>query len=79
MSELPVGGIVPAIYLGRGPSIFTLGAAVGHLQQMVSAHNFAPGNTGTISWTGIFIPLFRFTLLRLSPCTADSGTAPILA
>jgi hypothetical protein len=49
-----------------GPSIFTLGAAVGHLYQMVSAHNFAPGNAGIIFWTDIFIPLFGFALLRLS-------------
>lgn len=26
-----------------GPSIFTLGAAAGHVYQMVTAHNFAPG------------------------------------
>jgi hypothetical protein len=49
-----------------GPSIFTLGAAVGHLYQMVSEHNFAPGNAGIIFWTDIFIPLFGFALLRLS-------------
>lgn len=49
-----------------GPSVFTLGAAVGHLYQMVSAHNFAPGNAGIIFWTDIFIPLFGFALLRLS-------------
>ena len=30
-----------------GPSVFTLGAAVGHLYQMVTAHNFAPGNAGS--------------------------------
>jgi hypothetical protein len=49
-----------------GPSIFTLGAAVGHLYQMVTAHNFAPGNAGIIFWTDIFIPLFGFALLWLS-------------
>ncbi|AWM11082.2 DUF6790 family protein [Bradyrhizobium symbiodeficiens] len=49
-----------------GPSMFTLGAAVGHLYQMVTAHNFAPGNAGIIFWTDIFIPLFGFALLRLS-------------
>lgn len=49
-----------------GPGIFTLGAAVGHVCQMVSAHNFAPGNAGIIFWTDIFIPLFGFALLRLS-------------
>ena len=49
-----------------GPGIFTLGAAVGHLYQMVTAHNFAPGNAGIIFWTDILIPLFGFALLWLS-------------
>jgi len=48
-----------------GPSIFTLGAAVGHVRQMVEAHNFAPGNAGIIFWTDILIPLFGFVLLLL--------------
>jgi hypothetical protein len=46
-----------------GPSIFTLGAAVGHVRQMVIAHNFAPGNAGVIFYTDIVIPLFGFVLL----------------
>lgn len=48
-----------------GPSIFTLGAAVGHVREMVTAHNFAPGNAGVIFWTDILIPLFGFVLLWL--------------
>jgi hypothetical protein len=48
-----------------GPGIFTLGAAAGHIQQMVTAHNFAPGNAGIIFWTDIGIPLFGFILLWL--------------
>lgn len=48
-----------------GPSLFTLGAAAGHVQQMVTAHNFASGNAGVIFYTDIFIPLFGFALLWL--------------
>lgn len=48
-----------------GPSVFTLGAAVGHVRQMLAAHNFAPGNAGLIFWTDILIPLFGFLLLWL--------------
>jgi hypothetical protein len=62
-----------------GPSIFTLGAAVGHLYQMVSAHNFASGNAGIIFWTDIFIPLFGFALLRLSGRDVNSKAALIAA
>jgi hypothetical protein len=32
-----------------GPSCFLLGAAAGHVYQMVTAHNFAPGNAGSSS------------------------------
>jgi hypothetical protein len=46
-----------------GPSIFMLGAAVGHVQQMVTAHNYAPGNAGIIFYLDILIPLFGFLLL----------------
>jgi Family of unknown function (DUF6790) len=62
-----------------GPSIFTLGAAVGHIVQMVTAHNFAPGNAGIIFWTDIFIPLFGFVLLWLqrSGASRSTVTSPI--
>jgi uncharacterized protein DUF6790 len=49
-----------------GPGIFTLGAAAGHVDQMITAHNFAPGNAGVIFYMDIIIPLFGFTLLWLS-------------
>jgi Family of unknown function (DUF6790) len=48
-----------------GPSLFMLGAAVGHVYQMVTAHNFAPGNAGIIFYMDIIIPLFGFLLLWL--------------
>jgi hypothetical protein len=35
-----------------GPALFTLGAAIGHVQQMVTAHNFAPGNAGLLAFGG---------------------------
>ncbi len=58
-----------------GPSIFTLGAAAGHINQMITAHNFAPGNAGIIFWTDIFIPLFGFALLWLQRCNVGPRTA----
>ncbi|WP_428492210.1 DUF6790 family protein [Rhodopila sp.] len=48
-----------------GPGIFMLGAAVGHVQQMVTTHNFAPGNAGIIFYLDILIPLLGFVLLWL--------------
>ncbi len=46
-----------------GPSLFTLGAASGHIYQMVTTHNFAPGNAGLIFYADIIVPLFGFALL----------------
>jgi hypothetical protein len=46
-----------------GPAMFTLGAAVGHVYQMVTEHNFAPGNSGTIFYMDILIPFFGLFLL----------------
>ena len=48
-----------------GPSLFLLGAAGGHVYQMVAANNFAPGNAGIIFYTDIAIPLIGFVLLGL--------------
>jgi hypothetical protein len=45
------------------PSIFCLGAAGGHIYQMISQHNFAPGNAGIIFWTDMIIPVISFLLL----------------
>jgi hypothetical protein len=49
-----------------GPSCFLLGAAAGHVYQMMTAHNFAPGNAGIIFYTDILIPLVGFALLWLA-------------
>jgi hypothetical protein len=46
-----------------GPAFFLLGAAVGHVYQMITAHNFAPGNAGVIFWTDILVPLLGAFLL----------------
>jgi hypothetical protein len=48
-----------------GPALFLLGAAGGHLYQMSTAGNFAPGNAGVIFYTDILIPLIGFVLLWL--------------
>ena len=48
-----------------GPSLFALGAAAGHLYQMVSTHNFAPGNAGIVFYMDIVTPLLGFFLLWL--------------
>ena len=48
-----------------GSGMFLLGAAAGHVYQMITVHNFAPGNAGVIFYMDIAIPLFGFVLLAL--------------
>jgi hypothetical protein len=48
-----------------GFSIFTLGAAAGHVHQMLAADNFAPGNAGVIFYTDFVVPLFGLLMLWL--------------
>jgi hypothetical protein len=47
-----------------GPSFFLWGAAGGHIYQMLTAHNYAPGNAGVIFWTDVILPVIAFTLLH---------------
>ena len=48
-----------------GPAAFLWGAAAGHLREIVTTGNFAPGNAGVILYTDILIPLIGFALLWL--------------
>ncbi|MDD5382939.1 MAG: hypothetical protein PHH60_04725 [Candidatus Margulisbacteria bacterium] len=47
-----------------GGGVFGLGAAYGHIRDMILAQNFAPNNAGLILWYGdIFLPLLLLLLL----------------
>jgi hypothetical protein len=48
-----------------GPSLFLLGAAIGHVYQIMKTHNFAPGNAGVILYTDFLLPVIGFVLLWL--------------
>ncbi|MBN2614764.1 MAG: hypothetical protein JXR71_03650 [Bacteroidales bacterium] len=48
-----------------GPVFFLWGAAGGHVYQMMSEHNFAPGNAGVVFWSDIFLPVVSLILLYL--------------
>jgi hypothetical protein len=49
-----------------GPACFLLGAAGGHIVQIVRTRNYAPGNAGVILYTDILLPLIGFALLALA-------------
>src|SRR4029450_6144166 len=57
------------------PSAFSLGAAGGHIYQMIVAHNFSPGNVGLVLPSNFLIPLTGFVLLWLSYKHPKPGTA----
>ena len=63
-----------------GPACFLLGAAAGHVYQMVVARNFAPGNAGVIFYTDLGVPAIGFTLLwlqhRLGRQPSAAGVVP---
>jgi hypothetical protein len=57
------------------PAVFSLGAAGGHVYQMIAARNFSPGNVGLVLPTDILIPVIGFIFLRLSYKHPMSGAA----
>lgn len=59
------GGFEMRLAAVLGQALFLLGAAAGHVVQMVEAQNFAPGNAGLIFYMDIALPLIGFALLVL--------------
>lgn len=43
-------------------SVFLIGAAAGHVRQLVAAHNLSPGNAGAILYTDVAIPVVAILL-----------------
>ena len=58
------------------PGIFMIGAAAGHVYQMVTAHNFAPGNAGVMFWSDVLLPGAWLTLLLLHRRAVRVGCDP---
>src|SRR6266480_7888953 len=57
------------------PAVFSLGAAGGHIYQMIAAHNFSPGNVGLVLPSDILIPVIGFIFLWLSYKHPESEAA----
>jgi hypothetical protein len=53
-------------------SVFLLGDAIGHIREMVTAGNFAPGNAGVPFYMDIICPLLAITLLLVSSRRQDA-------
>ena len=70
---LGIGGIIAAFSswsyraaITTVTTVFLWGAAIGHVHQMITLHNFNPGNAGTIFLTDILIPVTLLILLGLN-------------
>jgi hypothetical protein len=59
-----------------GPAFFLWGAAAGHIYQIITAKNFAPGNAGLVLWTDLFLPVVGLALLYLSLLYPKSRNPP---
>jgi hypothetical protein len=55
-----------------GAAGFLWVAAGGHVYQMITAHNFAPGNAGVIFYSDILVPIVGFIFLWLQHRAARS-------
>src|SRR5262249_30956395 len=53
-----------------GPACFLWGVAGGHVYQMITTHNFAPGNAGVIFYSDVLVPILGFIFLGLQRSSA---------
>jgi hypothetical protein len=61
------------------PACFLWGAAGVHIYEMITAHNFAPGNAGVIFYSDILIPVVGFIFLWLQRRVARPQTGSAAA
>jgi hypothetical protein len=60
------GGYELRLAAVAGPAMFLLGAAGGHIYQMIAHNNYAAGNSGLLLWMDVVIPLAGFVFLVLA-------------
>jgi hypothetical protein len=59
-----------------GPACFLWGAAGVHIYQMMTEHNFAPGNAGVIFYSDILVPIVGLIFLWLQRRSAATHDGP---
>jgi Family of unknown function (DUF6790) len=62
-----------------GPACFLWGAAGVHIYEMITAHNFAPGNAGVIFYSDVLVPIVGFIFLWLQRRAATPQKASAAA
>ena len=60
-----------------GPAMFQWGAAVGHIHNIVTTGNMAPGNAGIMLYSDILLPIIGFALLWLKRTSKDAPASAV--
>jgi hypothetical protein len=58
-----------------GPAMFQWGAAIGHIHDIMTTGNMAPGNAGIMLYSDILLPVIGFALLWFKRSTDASCSA----
>lgn len=61
-----MGGFELKLAAILGPACFMWGAGIGHIRQILTEGNFAPGNAGIMLYSDILLPVIGLLLLWLS-------------
>ncbi len=56
-----------------GVAVWLWGDAIGHVHQMIVAHNFAPGNAGSWFWSDLLVPAVMIVNLSLADRSPTNG------
>jgi hypothetical protein len=84
MADLTVGvlGVLaffPSLGFRLATAVATVtwlgGDAIGHIREMIVAHNYAPGNAGSWFWTDVIVPVLISTLAYLLWREKRAGTS----
>lgn len=67
-------GLQTIAFRSANRACFLWGAAGVHVQEMISAGNFAPGNAGVIFYTDLLLPVIRFLFLWLQAHPGEDTT-----
>jgi hypothetical protein len=73
------GGCCVRLAAILGPAMFQWGAAVGHINEIMTTGNMAPGNAGIMLYSDILLPVIGFALLWLKRTTDASRSASAMA
>jgi uncharacterized protein DUF6790 len=73
------GGCCVRLAAILGPAMFQWGAAIGHINEIMTTGNMAPGNAGIMLYSDILLPVIGFALLWFKRTTDAARSASAMA